>query len=365
MDLTLTVDALGPQLSGIGRYVWELCGRLPSQPGIDRVRYFANGGFVDDPHSLLDGSPARSRIRLPRRLRRRLVQRRLRDTLVHGPNYFLPADADTGIITVHDLSVLLYPETHPAKRVRMFEREFQRSLQRAVHVITDTDTVRREVIKHLGIPERMVTAIGLGVGDEYNPRPAQELEPRLAPLGLKPGGYALCVSTLEPRKKIGELLCAWRELPSAVRKSTPLVLVGAKGWLNDKLHDEIRDAAEAGWLKHLAFVPEDVLLALYAGASLFIYPSTYEGFGLPPVEAMASGVPVLVANRSCLPEVCGDAAGYVDPDDPGGFAERIAEALNDSSWRSQAREKGLKRASGFRWDKCSGKTAELYRRCKP
>jgi len=365
MDLTLMVEALGPQLSGIGRYTWELCDRIPSEPGIDRVRYFANGRFVENLHALVDGRSARRRIRLPRRLRRRFIQNRLRSSLVHGPNYFLPADAETGIITVHDLSVLRYPEAHPADRVRMFEREFQKSLGRAAHVITDTETVRREVIDDLGIPERMVTAIGLGVGNGYHPRAIEELGPQLAPLGLTPGEYALCVSTLEPRKKIGELLGAWRELPPELRRSTPLVLVGAEGWLNDKLHDEIRDAAEAGWLKHLAFVPEDVLLALYAGASLFIYPSTYEGFGLPPIEAMASGVPVLVANRSCLPEVCGDAAGYIDPDDPDGFAVSIAEALNDRAWRSQAREKGLKRASEFCWEKCSRETAQLYRRCKP
>jgi len=365
MDLTLTVEALGPQLSGIGRYVWELSGRVAREPGIDRVRYFANGRFVDDPRALLDGRVARRRVRLPRSLRRRLIQNRLRSGLIHGPNYFLPVDAETGIITVHDLSVLRYPETHPADRVRMFEREFQSSLARAAHVITDTETVRREVIEDLGVPERMVTAIALGVGNEYRPRPADELEPQLATLGLKPGGYALCVSTLEPRKKIAELLRAWRELPTDLRNPTPLVLVGPKGWLNDRLHDEISKAIDAGWLKHLAFVPEPDLLALYAGATLFIYPSTYEGFGLPPVEAMASGVPVLVAKRSCLREVCGDAAGYVDPDDPGGFSESIAGALADSGWRTRAREKGLKRAAQFRWEDCARETVGLYRKCKP
>ena len=365
MDVTLTVEALGPQLSGIGRYVWELCKRVPQQPGIDRVNFFANGRFVDGPQAQLHGNSARTRIRIPRWTRRRRTLRRLRQSLIHGPNYFLPRDAETGIITVHDLSVFKYPETHPAERLRTFERDFERSLSRAEHVITDTETVRREVIGEFGLAEAKVTAIPLGVGEEYRPRAAGEIQPHLAAFGLAPGGYALCVSTLEPRKKIAELLRAWRELPAALRNSTPLVLAGAKGWLNESLHDEVREGVSAGWLRHLGFVSEEALLALYSGASLFIYPSVYEGFCLPPIEAMASGVPVLVANRSCLPEVSGDAAGYIDPDDVRAFSHAIAEALTDSAWRSQAREKGLERAAKFSWDRCAAQTVELYQRYRP
>jgi alpha-1,3-rhamnosyl/mannosyltransferase len=187
------------------------------------------------------------------------------------------------------------------------------------------------------------------------------LRRQLAELGLQPGSYALCVSTLEPRKKIAELIGAWSRLAAADREATPLVLAGAKGWLNETLHHSIREAAAEGWLKHLGFVPESALAALYAGARLFLYPSIYEGFGLPPLEAMASGTPVLVADRSCLPEVCGDAAGYVDPDDTEAFTAAIDSALTDSQWRESAREKGLRRASMFRWQSCVARTAELYR----
>jgi len=362
VNITLTVEALGPQLSGIGRYVWELCSRVPHQPGIDRISFFENGRFVEDPQGQLHGNSTRRGVRVPAWLRRRRTLRRLRQGLVHGPNYFLPREAETGIITVHDLSIFKYPETHPAERLRAFERDFQNSLARAQHVITDTETVRREVIAEFAIPETKITAIPLGVGKEYRPRRSAELDSRLAHLGLTAGAYALCVSTLEPRKRIAELLRAWRDLPSDLRNSTPLVLAGARGWLNESLHDDIRDGVGAGWLKHVGFVPEDPLLALYSGASLFIYPSIYEGFGLPPLEAMASGVPVLVANRSCLPEVSGDAAGYVDPDDPKAFSEALAQGLTDSAWRAGAREKGLERAANFGWDRCAARTVELYRR---
>ena len=360
MDVTLLVDALGPQLSGIGRYVWELCTRVPLQPGIDQVGYFAHGRYLERLDSLLDGNLPRPRRRVPRWIAQRLTRRRLRSSLVHGPNYFLPAGAETGIVTVHDLSVFRYPDTHPPDRLVEFERRFATTLEKADHVITDSETVRRELIADFGVSATNVTAVHLGVAREFQPRTAAAIEPQLATIGLSPGAYALCVSTLEPRKKIAELIRAWRELPENLRTKMPLVLAGAEGWLNDSLHDEIREGIAAGWLKHVGYVPEGLLLALYAGAALFLYPSTYEGFGLPPLEAMASGVPVLVANRSCLPEICGDAAGYVDPDDVTAFTAAIVRALTDTRWRSEARRKGLERAASFSWDHCAAKTVNIY-----
>jgi len=361
VKVTLVVDALEPPLTGIGRYTWELCEGLTREPGVAELGFFSNGSFLDDPRQFAK-SRRWPRRRVPRFIRRRLVRRRLATSLVHGPNYFLPADAETGIITVHDLSVYRFPETHPTDRRQVFEREFERSLARACHVVADSETVRREIIADFGLPESRISAIPLGVHSRFHPRSAAELRPHLAQFGLQPGSYALCVSTLEPRKKIAELIGAWSRLPAADRQATPLVLAGAKGWLNEALHDSIRDAAAKGWLKPLGFVPESALAALYAGARLFLYPSIYEGFGLPPLEAMASGTPVLVSDRSCLPEVCGDAAGYVDPDDPKAFTAAIASALTDSEWRENAREKGLRRASMFRWQSCVARTAELYRR---
>lgn len=362
VNVTLVVDALAPQLSGIGRYTWELCQRLPREPAVSRLDFFVNGRFVSDPRSLLLGQRASRRARMPRWLNRRLVQRRLRSGVVHGANYFLPADAETGIITVHDLSVLRFPETHPPERVRIFERDFERSLGRASHIITDTDTIRDELNAMLGVPKERITAVPLGVGREFRPRDDDELELELREWGLRPGRYGLCVSTLEPRKKIGELLRAWRRLPEPASERMPLVLVGGQGWLNVALHDQIDEAAANGWLKHLGYVPEASLPALYSGARLFVYPSIYEGFGLPPLESMASGVPVLVADRSCLPEVCGDAAGYVDPDDTTAFAEAIAAGLVDEDWRISARQKGLERASIYDWKLCAAQTAAVYRR---
>ena len=364
MNVTLVVDALGPQLSGIGRYVWELCSRVPLDSSVDRLDYFANGRLIEEPRPLLVGDVGRNAVRGPRWLRGRSVPRRLRNSIVHGPNYFLPPQADSGIITVHDLSVFRYPETHPADRIRDFERQFEGSLDRARHVITDSENVRQEVLCEFGLDQRDVTAIPLGVGPQFRSRSVVEVERDLRPLGLVPAGYALCVSTLEPRKKIAELITAWSALPEPLRTANPLVLAGAKGWLNERLHAAISDGVAAGWLKHLGFVQEQSLPALYAGASLFLYPSIYEGFGLPPLEAMASGVPVLVSDKSCAAEVCGDAAAYADPDDVDAFRNAINEALTDPKWRAEARSKGFERAAAFSWEKCIAQTVAVYARCK-
>jgi alpha-1,3-rhamnosyl/mannosyltransferase len=268
------------------------------------------------------------------------------------------------VITVHDLSVFKYPETHPAARVQDFEQRFLHSLRKASHVITDTETIREEVIEMFGVDPDLITAVPLGVDDRFRPRAAGEAEAFKA-WGIQAGRYGLCISTLEPRKKIFELLCAWRELPQPVRARFPLVLAGGSGWNNEALHREIARASAEGWLRHLGFVEERKLPALYAGAALFLYPSISEGFGLPPLEAMASGVPVLVSGGSCLPEVGGDAPRYVDPDDIAGFISAIEDSLTDGNWRSKAVHRGLERAAEFTWARCIDATEAVYRKLIP
>ena len=353
--VTLCVDALGPQPGGIGRYTWELCKGLPSR--LTKVSFFGRNQLLDDPARLLLGEP------LPRRrnyVRRWRDKRTLLSSIVHGPNYFLPADADAGIITVHDLSVFRYPETHPVERVLAFEREFLQSLGRATHIITDTETVRGELIEMFGVKPGAVTAVSLGVDPLFRPILQNAIAPVLERWGIVPGNYGLCVSTLEPRKKISELLSAWRQLPKPIRNAYPLVLCGGEGWRNEQLRDQVQVGVAEGWLRHLGFVEEALLPQLYAGAALFVYPSIYEGFGLPPIEAMASGVPTIVSRHSCLPEVCGDAARYVDPDDEDGFVSALASALADDDWRTESIQLGFARARQFTWERCIEGTVEIY-----
>jgi len=280
--------------------------------------------------------------------------------VVHGPNYSLPDWADNGVVTVHDLSVFKFPEMHPAERVSLFEREFQRTLDRASQIITDCETIRKEVIEFTGFSASRVTAVPLGIGPEFRPLSEAERMPVLRKHRLPLTGYGLTVSSLEPRKRIDRLLAAWSELPRSLRGLYPLVIAGAKGWHNDELHSMIAQGQFEGWIIPLGFVSAADLPALYAGARLFVYPSIYEGFGLPPLEAMASGVPTIVAAASCLPEVTRGGARLVQPEDIDSFATAITEALENAGWRSEAASRGIRVAGSYSWQACVDQTVQVY-----
>lgn len=233
-------------------------------------------------------------------------------------------------------------------------------MDRVSHLITDSEATRREVIDFLAWPEEKITAVPLGVAPQFAPSSAAALAPCLARHGLEFKRYALCVSTLEPRKKIANLLQAYECLPAVVRSQYPLVLVGGKGWLSDALHATIERLAAQGWLRYLGFVPEADLPALYAGAQAFVYPSIYEGFGLPVLEAMASGVPVVTSLFTSLPEVTQGAARLVDPDDIDALTLGIHASLCDEAWRAIAVETGLAKAGNFTWSRCVDQTIDVY-----
>lgn len=364
MRITLCIDALEPQLSGIGRYTWELCRGLERQPEISQLQFYSRHSLVENPSTLLsdhEGAvPRRGRIR--RVMRRWRAGRSLKRNLVHGPNYLLPVQVHGGVITVHDLSVILYPDMHPASRLKAFDLLFASSLDRAGQVITDTETIRQEVMQTFSVPADRISVAPLGVDRRFRQRNPSELAAILAPWGLQPGGYGLCVAALEPRKKIAELIEAWGRLHPAMRTRFPLVLAGTVGWRNEHLHLRIEQARAEGWLQHLGFVDENLLPQVYAGARLFVYPSIYEGFGLPPVEAMASGTPVIVSDRSCLPEVCGQAARFIDPDDADAFTAALEESLSDDQWRADMIARGLKHAQIYTWESCISNTVTAYRK---
>lgn len=366
MRLILSVDALSPPLSGIGRYAWELVSRLSLSGSVDSIRYFHQGRWINNPEDLLN--PALHPLNktwLQKKEPKWVLDQRLmlqcRGQLFHGPNYFLPACADTGVATVHDLSVFKFPETHPAERIKQFEIHFMDTLGKASYLITDTEAIRQEVIKTFSWPEERIAAVSLGVADLYRPYLSQGISGVLARYGLEYGKYSLCVSTIEPRKKIDVLLTAYGCLSLALREQFPLVLIGNAGWNSEGLHQQIETCCAEGWLNYFGFVSEVDLPVLYAGARLFVYPSCYEGFGLPVLEAMASGVPVITSTDPALVEVAGDVALAVEPDDDSALLQAITRGLEDSVWREKVVEAGLLRARQFTWELCIEKTVKVYR----
>jgi len=360
ISVALSVDALSPRLTGIGRYCLELGRGLRAASEIGRISYFRGDHWLDDPEVLLNDQWELPGGRLRRQFTDWRGRMRARGAIVHGPNYFLPSWAGSGIVTVHDLSVLLYPETHPLERVKDFERRFRQTLDRASAIITDSETVRQEVIDQLGVREDRVFAVPLGI--PQTPKNSADYEVILTRYGLVHEGYTLCVSTFEPRKRIDRLVDAYEQLGPNLRRAFPLVLVGASGWRNDDLNARIQTAEAAGWLKRLDFVPDETRDALYRGARLFVYPSLYEGFGLPPLEAMRHGIPTIIGDAETLIEITRGSARVANVEDREEFAEDLSEALQDIAWRRAAADAGWCVAKNYTWEACTAQTIAVYQK---
>ncbi|MEF3168421.1 MAG: glycosyltransferase family 4 protein [Deltaproteobacteria bacterium] len=376
MRVILSVDPVRWPLTGIGRYTYELSLRLPDIPEIEGIRFLKGGRLLNAVPYPAPGRDTHSRIPawlkksgLVVGLYRRMASRRKsnalkgsEDCVFHDPNYTLPPFGGRSVVTIHDISVFICPQCHPQRRVRYMQEVIPQSLRRATRVITVSEYVRREIASFWDWPIERIHVVHLACSRNFHPRDPEEIRPVLTRHGIPEGGYTLFVGTIEPRKNLLALLEAYSSLPSSVRRAWPLVLVGHRGWESTKIHERMAEAERKGWAIYLDYVAEEDLPFLYAGARLFVYPSLYEGFGLPVLEAMASGVPVVCSNTSALPEVAGDAALMCDPEDVEALARCVRSGLEDDIWRAFAVKKGLERAVRFSWERCARETAAVYQR---
>jgi glycosyltransferase involved in cell wall biosynthesis len=291
----------------------------------------------------------------------------LRDrlNLLHCPVNVVPLAAPSKtVVTIHDLGFMRYPERYRAAKRRYLTAATSLSARRAAHIITDAESGRQEIIELLKVRPEKVTAVPLGVDARFRPLPPEEIEQFRQEKKL-PARFVLYLGTLEPRKNIPLLLRGFarlrRENPAAV-EGVELVLGGAKGWLYDEIFRLVQQLGLEQTTHFPGYVSEEELPLWYNSAECFVYPSIYEGFGLPPLEAMASGCPVITSNTSSLPEVVGKAGITVGPEDEAGLATALAQLLTDPAERVLRREQGRAQAQKFTWEETARRTLEIYRR---
>ena len=291
----------------------------------------------------------------------RLIARSSQFDLYHEPN-LIPFQVQLPtVVTVHDLSVILFPEWHPVERVKRYEQAFHRGIASAAHIVVDSEAVRTEAIRILGLDPNRVTTVHIGISSNFRMQSNEEIATVRKRLQL-PERYLLYVGTVEPRKNLSTLLRAYCDLPAEAREKCPLVLGGGWGWKSEPVRALFESEARHCGVRYLGYVADENLPGLYAGALALLYPSFYEGFGLPPVEAMACGSAAIVSTAEAVREVVGSNAIQIDPRDLTEWREAMRRAIADPNSLDAYRREGLAHAEKFRWQRAAQTTLEVYRR---
>jgi glycosyltransferase involved in cell wall biosynthesis len=286
---------------------------------------------------------------------------RLRLDLLHTTDFIPPAFGYRhSVITVHDLNFLYYPQFLTTESRRYYNQQISWAVQHADHILADSHATKSDLISLLDLPPEKVTVVHLAADPSFRPIPAPKRQRTASQYQLEPG-YILFVGTLEPRKNLPRLLQAYRMLLDEKVTSVDLVLIGGKGWLYDQIFQRVETLHLRQHVHFLHHVPDAHLPALYGAACVLTTPSLYEGFGLPALEAMACGTPVVVANRASLPEVVGPAGLLVDPEDPRDIADKLSRVLSETALRERMRRDGFTQASRFTWQHTARATLAVYR----
>jgi glycosyltransferase involved in cell wall biosynthesis len=355
--------------AGINGYIHNLLLHLPAAaPDLRFTAFLSEPRFVAPPGLTVQSvrwPTSRPTVRilweqllLPQALRTQQTD------LVHGLAYAVPAVAPCrAIVTVHDLSFFLYPETLPPLRRGYLRAATRSATRRAERVIAVSRQTGDDLVRLLHVPADKVDVIHNGVHEAFCPAAPDEVATFRQEKGL-PQRFILFLGTLEPRKNVATLLEAfalWRGQDSGA-SDVQLVVGGAKGWYFQRIFARVEELGLTDAVSFPGFVPMEDLPWWYRAAECFVYPSLYEGFGLPIVEAMACGTPVITSSIGSPAEVAGDAAITVNPQDVAALSEAIGRVLGDPARRAEMRQAGLRRAAAFSWERAAAETAAVYRR---
>lgn len=363
--------------TGVGHYTFELAcalARVAPESGFELV-YPSNLPPITIAQQ--DGSiplPANLRIKqvrvgpmgrhwwstgLPRYVRSSGIE------LFHGTNYDVPPWRQCPtVLTIHDLSLLIYPETHEKRRVGRARRRLPLMARAANAVIVPTESVRGEVCKHLGLSAEKVFAVPEAARACFSPIQLKATEDVRRRLGIG-ADFLLTVGTIEPRKNLRTLVNAFEKVVGGQSQPTlQLVIAGSRGWLSEPLFEALEKSAERKRIIFTEYLNDAELRALYSSCRAFVYPSIYEGFGLPPLEAMACGAPVITSRIPALEETTGGAAILVEPTNVDALAGAIADLLDSDDLCSKLSSLGRSRAGEFTWERTARLTLDVYKKAK-
>lgn len=373
LKIAISTASLRQPLTGLGHYTLNLIQSLQKSAGNDLIFFdsskWSNTASIKPQKVSFNALSVLRRLPFAYQAKRFWGQlsfwrgiKKNQPDLYHEPNFLAYQCNLPTVITVHDLSWIKFPEVHPPSRVREMNRFFERGIKKASHIITDAEYIRQEFIQHFNYPADRVTAIPLGINKSFAPYSQNETRATLIQRELNHGNYILAVGTLEPRKNLIVAIDAFLLLPKVLRQKYPLVIAGSRGWLLGGLEKKLSSLIQSGEIRLLGYVPQDELPHIIAGALTLIFPSIYEGFGLPPLEAMASGVPVIASNNSSIPEVVGDTGILLNSSDTQGFSEAMKSLIENPMLREALSQKALERSKKFTWEQCALSTLEVYKK---
>ncbi|GAB4495023.1 MAG: glycosyltransferase family 1 protein [Anaerolineales bacterium] len=369
MHLAYDATALPPQPVGAGNYIIQLLRALVEQSTGARFSVFVQ------PHQrALLNLPANAPVefiavptmspavrllweqtRFPQQLMR------LQPNLLHSPHYTMPLAAPIPtIVTLHDATFFYYPQYHTRAKRHFFPFIMRLSARRAAALLTVSESTRQDMQRWIAAPPEKTFATPLGVAPDFSPIDDTAILDAAARKYALPPKFILFVGLLEPRKNLPALLRAYTRL-APLAPETALVIVGRTGWMTQAILDQT-PAHLHPRIHFTGYVDQADLPAVYNLAGVFVYPSFYEGFGLPVLESLACGTPVITTPISSMPEVAGDAALYVPPQDDAALSEAILRILNDPNLAQTLRARGLERAATFTWQRTAQQTLQVYRR---
>jgi glycosyltransferase involved in cell wall biosynthesis len=344
MSLSIEVNTrfLEHKLTGVQRYTTEILNRFGDRIEVYAPEQWSSSGILGH---------IWEQFVLPFQLDGRLFW---------NPTCPGPVAVSNQVVTVHDLTAIEHPEWFDRKYALWNRVLTPLVLSRCRHIIAVSNYTKESIKHQYGISEKKITVIPNGVDSRFSPTEEAAIEKARSELGIPDGPYVLSLSALEPRKNLERLLQVWGCIKKSIESPPTLVLAGGAG--RPTIFHNFSLGSPPQNVHFTGYVEDDLLPALYAGAEIFVYPSLYEGFGLPVLEAMACETPVVTSNRTSLPEVAGDAAHLVNPYRTESIAEGINRVLEDSDYRTELRRKGRERAKSFTWERTATETLNVLER---